>query len=67
MTIAICMIVFFLLLIDLDLSSVGTSLDRIANHLKAIEALERSTERIENRLYAIEKQMGKEVNDANSN
>lgn len=60
MTIALCMIVFFLLLIELDLSNIYTCLDRIANnlsrsadHLKAIE----------NRLYAIKRQKDKEADD----
>ena len=63
MTIALCMIIFFLLLIEIDLSHIYTALDRIANNSKANEALVRSADRIENRLYAIERQMDKEVKE----
>lgn len=57
MVVALCIIAFFLLLIDLDLSNTYSCLDRIASNLS------RSTDHltaIENRLRAIEKQMGKE-------
>lgn len=63
MTIALCLIIFFLLLIELDLSNIDSNSDKIADRLKRIEALQRSSERIENRLCAIERQMDKEVED----
>lgn len=63
MTIALCLIIFFLLLIELDLTNIDSNSDKIADRLKRIEALQRSSERIENRLRAIERQMDKEVEE----
>lgn len=64
MTIALCLIAFFLLLIDLDLSNVYSSLDRIANNLsRSVDYLKAT----ENELHKIEKQMGKEADNADIN
>ena len=61
MTIALWIIAFLLLLIELDLSNISISSDKIADRLNNVEGLKRSSERIENRLYAIEREMDKEV------
>ena len=63
MTILLCIIAYLLLLIEINLSHVCIALDKIATNSKANEALARSADRIENRLYAIERQMGKEVDE----
>ena len=63
MTVLLCIIVFTLILIEIDLTHIHTAMGQIANNLKAIEALARSADRIENRLYTIERQMGKEVDE----
>ena len=63
MIILLCIIAYLLLLIEINLSHIYIALDKIADNSKAIGALGRSTDRIENRLYAIERQMGKEVDE----
>lgn len=60
MTIALCLIVFFLLLIDLDLSNIYSCLDRIANNLSRSTDYLKATE---NELHKIERQMGKEKDE----
>ena len=60
MTITLCMIVFFLLLIDLDLSNIYSCLDRIASNLSRSADCLKATE---NELHKIERQMGKEKDE----